>query len=202
MQVFVPCSNYAESVKALDASRINKQILEATQLLDIMFNVPTKSGKPRKGWLNHPALIAWQKNPGALIRYTWECVNESERRGYKTSTYVEKLNSYPSCDSAPPIWFGNEQVHSSHRARLLQKGWEQMLHAEMDQTKILGAIKTIEWYKAFNWKEMQDENLMNTEYLWPHNISDHEYSLKVSVSKDALKNKKLMIQEYGLNPYL
>ena len=202
MQVFVPYPNYTQSAQAIDNSRLNKQILEASQLLDIIFDVPTKSGKPRTGWLSHPALIAWQDNPGALIEYTWACIKEAESRGYKVDTYVNKLNSYPKCDSTPPKWFGDDCVHSSHRARLLQKGWEQMLNAELNQTKVFTALKVIEWYKTFDWAEMSDENLMSREYKWPVMQSSDVYILKESVSKDALKKKEQLIKEYGANPYI
>jgi|APCry1669189369_1035219.scaffolds.fasta_scaffold04291_3 Pyrimidine dimer DNA glycosylase len=202
MQVFVPSSDYTQSVKSLDNSRVLKQCVESTQLLDIMFNIPTKSGKPRKGWLSHPALIAWKNNPGALIEYTWECVKEAKSRGIKTQSFEQKLNSYPVCPSTPPIWLGDDLVHSSHRSRLLQKGWETMHNAGKNQTKILNAVKIIAWYKSFNWEELQDEYLMDREYQWPTDISSNSYSLKVSVSKDAIKKKELIIEQYGKNPYI
>lgn len=204
MQVFVPYADFKQSVQALDNSRLLKQVLEATQLLDIMFDVPTKSGKPRTGWLNHPALIAWKNTPGALIEYTIHAIIESKNRGFKTDTYEEKIKSYRrfTTNLNMPVWWDDDLVHSSHRARLLQKGWESLLKADANPTKVMSALKIVEWYKSFNWVEMCDEQLMCREYKWPHNISRNSYELQVSVSKDALKNKEKLIETYGMNPFL
>lgn len=196
MQVFVPFSNFDQSVRCLDNARLNKQILEATQLLDIMFDVPTKTGKPRTGWLNHPALIAWKNNPGALIQYTTAAIQEATLRGFNTSTAVAKINSYPACDTKLPVWWGDEKIHHSHQARLLQKGWESKLKGQKNADAI------IDWYKSQRFDVISDTALMAIEYSWPVNITDDNYGLEIRVSKDAAKTKLNLIQAYGLNPYV
>ena len=198
MQVFMPYADFEKSVQALDNSRLRKQALETTQLLDIMFNLPTKTGKPRKGWMAHPALIAWQHTPGALIEHLIHNVIEIEKRGFKTNYATEKLKQYATFTTSllRPIWLGDEEIHSSHRARLLQKGYEEKAK---DRKK---ADETIQWYSSFGWDEMKDPNLFRREYLWPENITESSYDKMVTVSKDMLKVKETLITAYGENPWM
>jgi hypothetical protein len=204
MQTFMPYPDYRKSLESLDKSRLQKQSIESSQILDTILGLPTKKGTKRKGWLNHPAKIMWEKNPGALLQYFIVNIKICKDKNIKTEYCDSRLEIYEkfNLDSSLPVWFGNEEVHSSHRNRLLQKGWEQMLDAEMNETKIIAAHKTISWYKSFDWDEMQDKELMHREYKWPYDINENQYSLKVSVSKAALKKKQLLIQEYGNNPYI
>jgi len=197
MQVFLPYADFEKSVKALDDSRLRKQALESTQLLDIMFDLPTKTGKPRKGWLNHPAFKAWQYNPGALIEHLIYNVIEIEIRGFKTDYAKSKLDQYAVFTTSlkKPIWLGDEEIHSSHRARLLQKGFE----AKLKYGEKADAI--INWYSEWKWLEMDDEDLFNKEYLWATNISENNYEKIQKVSKNALKTKKKLIEVYGKNPF-
>lgn len=195
MQVFVPYTTYIQSVACLDNARLNKQILEATQLLDIMFDIPTKTGKPRTGWLNHPALIAWKNNPGALIEYTQIAISEAALRGFNTAVAVAKVNSYPSADKTRPVWWGDEKVHKSHQARLLQKGFEAKLKGHKNADAI------IDWYRSQNFAVMNDSILMAIDYSWPVNITNDSYDLEVRATKDAAKTKLALIQQFGLNPY-
>ena len=198
MQVFVPYKDFQKSVESLDTKRLVKQALEATQLLDIMFNLPTKSGKPRKGWMNHPALIAWAQTPGALIEYTIHNSLEMKKRGCKTDYVDAKLSQYKNFTTSLlyPVWLGDEEIHSSHRARLLQKGFEEKLkYGEKANT-------TIEWYKQWKWPEMNEPNFFEKEYSWPINITEASYDKEVRVSKDALKTKQRLIETYGENPWM
>ena len=198
MQVFMPYPDFEKSVQALDNTRLLKQSLETTQLLDIMLGLPTKTGKPRKGWLKHPAFLAWQQTPGALIEHLIHNVIEIEKRGYKTDYASSKIKTYDKFTTSllRPIWLGDDEIHSSHRARLLQKGYEEKLK---DRKK---ADETIEWYSRFEWDEMKDANLFRREYLWPTNITKSSYDKETTVSKDMLKIKETLIATYGENPWM
>jgi hypothetical protein len=198
MQVFVPFPQYSVSLGLLDSSRLNKQALECTQLLDIMLGIPTKTGKVRTGWLNHVALVAWKQNPGALIKYLKINATMLKTIGYKTDYCDEKLLKYESFNlpDDDPIWLGDELIHSSHRARLLQKGFEQKLKGQKNADNI------IELYKSFNWEEMHDPILFRREYKWPVNITTTSYQLEERVSKPAMKVKDELVKTYGVNPYL
>jgi hypothetical protein len=197
MQVFMPYKDYKQSVQALDTKRLIKQSLENTQLLDIIFDMPTKSGKPRKGWMNHPALIAWKQTPGALIKYL-ECnITEMKERGCKTDYAESRLQVYKSftVSSESPVWLGDEDIHASHRSRLLQKGFEEKYkYGNRGEA-------TINWYSSFEWNEMNDPEFFAKEYYWPINITQSSYDKEQRVSKDALKLKHNLIQAFGANPW-
>jgi len=198
MQTFIPYPDFEKSLKALDRSRLQKQAIETSQLIDTLLNLPTKSGNERKGWHNHPALIMWKNNVGSLFQYFLCNIDECKNRNIKTTYCESKVLIYEQLcyDFEKPKWFGDDCVHSSHRARLLQKGYEELFKGQKN------AHKTIQWYKDFDWSEMQNPELFYQEYKWPTNITEHFYDLKECVSVNALKNKQLLINAYGLNPFM
>ena len=198
MQVFVPYTNLTLCVKALDDKRLRKQALECSQLIDIILDIPTKSGKERSGWKNHPAYLAWKDNAGALIQYMTYCVAEIKERGFKTDYCDEKLQEYKQYTTSlnSPVWWGDEEIHSSHRARLLQKGYEEKLKYGNKADKIIA------WYSYYNWKEMKDPHLFYKEYIWPTEISKSGYNKEIRTSKDNVKTKEVLIKTFGSNPYM
>ncbi len=112
MQVFLPYADFAKSARVLDDVRLRKQRIEAGQILK------TLEGES-DAWKNHPAVKMFDGFSNALFGYKLEVEAECFRRGFKS-------NHDPSvvfCDSwQNPPWFGDERLHSSHRARLLFKG--------------------------------------------------------------------------------
>lgn len=147
MQVFVPQNTFEESVACLDDRRLYKQVLEALQLLGVILDLPKVDGSPRTGWRNHPATLQWKPWPGALRKYAEVGIRECARRGMKTAPLEKMLARVPSLPSEEmPSWWGEERVHSSHRARLLQKDFEH--------------------YSQFGWQEANDPNLKDQSYWW------------------------------------
>lgn len=143
MQTFLPYADFASSAKALDMKRLGKQRVEVLQLLNSFY-------KPDyKGWKNHPAREMWRGYENALVRYgQFVCVEWMER-GYNDTCY-EKISKYfderkPAFD---PPWIGREDIHLSHKSRLIQK--------------------FPEYYKP-QWPDAPD----NLEYVWPTN-NKHE----------------------------
>lgn len=68
MQTFLPYASFSESAKVLDDKRLNKQIVEAYQILKAIT-------LPDYGWQNHPVVNMWRENELALLSYiTWICV--------------------------------------------------------------------------------------------------------------------------------
>lgn len=145
--MFVPCLTFEESVACLDDRRLYKQALEALQLLGVILDLPKADGSPRKGWRNHPAALQWKPWPGALRRYAETAIDECRRRGMNVAGLERLLEKIPVQRSRKmPNWWGDERVHSSHRARLLQKDFEH--------------------YSRFNWPEANDPNLFEQSYWW------------------------------------
>lgn len=137
MQTFLPYSDFRESAKVLDTKRLGKQRVEVLQLLN-SFHKPNY-----KGWKNHPAREMWRGYENGLVEYGLVICQVWKERGYKDTCYdkigVYKNNSKPT--EFPP-WLGREDIHLSHKSKLIQK----------DST----------FYKSI-WPDTPD----NLEYVWP-----------------------------------
>ncbi len=125
MQTFLPYPDFKKSAECLDNKRLNKQILEASQIYKIV-----KENKTIGGWINHPAVKMWRGYSDCLAMYYNACLEEWLRRGKNHSfkLIVVKENSI-----IIPHWLGNEDFHASHRSNLLRK--------------------MPEYYSKFEWKE-------------------------------------------------
>lgn len=138
MQTFVPYDNFADSAKVLDRQRLGKQRVEVLQILNAII-------KPEAGWKSHPATKMWAQNPNGLSAYGLAICGEWISRGYHDTCHA-KIYSLAKPDSRDlPEWWGDERVHSSHRANLLRK--------------------LPEHYGQFGWEE--DPNM---PYYWPSAI--------------------------------
>lgn len=131
MQVFLPYDDYTKSLLSLDKRRQFKQVVEASQIINVI-----KKGEG--GWSNHPATVMYKHNLNSLIYY----YNIGLRIAIKKwKVKVKKLKFIPYIKTANfnhPIWLGYPKFHSQHRARLLSK--------------------KPEWYRQFDWKEQPSEN--------------------------------------------
>jgi hypothetical protein len=118
MQTFLPTNNIEEVAKILDNKRLNKQKVEAYQILN------TLSGKS-KGWKNHPAVLMWKGYEGSLVEYALIIAKECLDRGFK-DTLIPKFKEYEILYSnkTKPPWFGNKEFHDSHKSNLIRKNHE------------------------------------------------------------------------------
>jgi hypothetical protein len=113
----------------LDNSRLNKQIVECQQLLNVLL----KGG----AWRNHPAARMWEDNVDALCLYAeacmtawlkrkriWHTLNtwEGQHKSWDAIYEIMVPRGWHEVQPAEPAWLGDERLHSSHRARLLLKG--------------------------------------------------------------------------------
>ena len=116
MQPFLPYSDFRESAKVLDTKRLGKQRVEVLQLLNSFF-------RPNyKGWKNHPAREMWRGYENGLVEYGLVICQVWKERGYKDTCY-EKIGVYhdPSKPVTFPDWIGREDIHLSHKSKLIQK---------------------------------------------------------------------------------
>lgn len=135
MQTFVPYDDIHQSASVLDRQRLGKQRVETLQLLNAI------AGKS-KGWVNHPAAVMWRDNINGLIAYGVAMCDEWVSRGY-ADTCREKILAHGVADfDDMPHWWGNAELHASHRANLLRK--------------------MPEFYSQFDWHE--DPSM---PYIWP-----------------------------------
>lgn len=157
MQVFLPSTNFVEVAACLDRQRLNKQALEAWQIM--MVNVgldPVGNNRVAKGWVNHPAVKMWRGHEFALLDYIGAMVGEWKQRGYQSTIYdkanatfyaAAKLNRVGTVPYYPS-WFAayGEAVASSHRTALL--------------------VKNYDWYSQFGWSEDTGVVPETYEYVW------------------------------------
>ena len=108
-------------VEVLDNKRLNKQAVEAMQILDIL------CGRfPDARFRNHPAVLQWIGHEWVLLDYLTDICMECRVRDIKCSIY-DRLNGYtalmPNNSSQElPEWMERPEIFASHRSRLLFKG--------------------------------------------------------------------------------
>jgi hypothetical protein len=125
MQTFLPQSDYHVSAAILDNKRLNKQILECYQILNVL------SGKSRTGgWRNHPAVLMWKGFERGLWSYVQAMIAEAKSRGIKTENNEINLNSlkdlcWDNWGNNIPDYFQDEnkllRIVTTHRANLFKK---------------------------------------------------------------------------------
>ena len=119
MQTFVPYNDLYKIGKSLDNKRLGKQRVEVLQILNAL------AGKS-KGWVNHPATKMWRNHEQTLISYgSWICT-EWCNRGFKDTCHQKILDMRSQFDQGRdawdyPSWWGDMEVHESHRSNLLRK---------------------------------------------------------------------------------
>lgn len=110
MQTFLPHPSFSNSARDLDNKRLGKQRVEAYQILRALSGMS-------KGWVNHPATRMWRGYERALSNYLRVMIAEWVSRGFKNTMDIPLYD-----EEAPmPPWFGDDRVHSSHRANLKRK---------------------------------------------------------------------------------
>jgi len=161
MQTFLPYADYAATAAVLDNQRLNKQALEAWQIMMTLLALdPAGDYREPKGWRNHPAVKLWRGHESALLDYTGAMVTEWVSRGYKSTIYDKAQATYEVAllrglvnDDQPteqPDWANDptflDRFTSSHRTALLAKNYE--------------------WYKQFGWPEDTGVAPTAYEYVW------------------------------------
>jgi hypothetical protein len=125
MQTFLPYKDFQESAEALDNKRLNKQILEGYQILNVLSN-----DDPHAGWRNHPAVKMWRGHEKALLEYVMTCVREADKRGIKTENNVANikalaLKKMDAWGDGLPLWYHDfeksHRITTTHKANLYRK---------------------------------------------------------------------------------
>lgn len=125
MQTFLPSSDFTACAQMLDSKRLNKQILEGYQILNVL------SGKsPTGGWRNHPAVLMWKGHEYYLHTYIAAMIYEAKLRGIKTDKNQENIeNLETSCRQSwgvdSPSWLSDKKkimrIITTHKANLFRK---------------------------------------------------------------------------------
>lgn len=128
MQTFLPYTNFKEIASELDSKRLNKQILECYQILNVLSNP-----SPTAGWRNHPAVKMWRGYEQALFKYAMTMVSEADARSIRTEKNVANLQrlrreSGINWGKSMPQWLHNKavmrRITTTHKANLYKKAPE------------------------------------------------------------------------------
>lgn len=125
MQTFLPSSDFVMCATILDSKRLNKQILEGYQILNVL------SGQsPTGGWRNHPAVKMWRGHEKSLLSYIRAMIEEAKHRGIKTDKNEENINALftkvgHTWGDKLPDWYFDQQklmrIVTTHKANLFDK---------------------------------------------------------------------------------
>lgn len=136
MNTFLPFRSYEDSARVIDKSRLWKQVLECSQLFDVIFRKTNLLKDGKKGWINHPVLKIWTDKNGTiyiyqLLNYFSAFYGEHVRRGGKVKTFnfLEKYGYIISMiDKNPNLWGDLEaeirwskEFHDTMKANLIRK---------------------------------------------------------------------------------
>lgn len=104
MNTFLPFPTFADSARVLDNKRLNKQIVEAYQLI-------------QGQWPNHPCSKMWSKNIECLKLYFNFCLQE-----WKIVRGKNHKFDFMICDKWEfPTWINEPLVFFTHKVNLLRK---------------------------------------------------------------------------------
>lgn len=125
MQTFLPSRTFNVSAEMLDNKRLNKQILEGYQILNVLSN-----DDPHAGWRNHPAVKMWKGAEHFLYTYVLAMVAEAKKRGIRTENNMANLERLRNAKGelwgkTIPSWYQNsdimKKITTTHRANLYMK---------------------------------------------------------------------------------
>jgi hypothetical protein len=128
MQTFLPYAEYELVAESLDSKRLNKQILECYQILNVLSNPD-----PRAGWRNHPAVKMWRGREFALHDYVQVMIVEADSRGIKTDKNYDNILRLRKAmgnlwGTGKPSWMSIDsimtRVTTTHKANLYKKAPE------------------------------------------------------------------------------
>lgn len=112
MQTFLPYEGFKQSAEALDKKRCWKQVVEASQIINIL------EGKSAS-WKNHPAVKMWEGSVDLLKDY-YNVFLEVSIVKHKINTTMQPKKTLVYT-SKRPFWLGDEPFHRAMRARLIEK---------------------------------------------------------------------------------
>ena len=129
MQTFITNSTDSLGVENLDNKRLNKQLLEARQILNILVTMRNDS-TATPAWRNHPAVKMWRGHEWQLFRYCIRVVIAMQERGISYSKNYDAIDQLIkqvpdiTADDIPkwmadPIQF--DKIITTHRSSLYYK---------------------------------------------------------------------------------
>ena len=125
MQTFLSEFTFSGAAEVLDKKRLQKQLLEGRQILDILLD------KPEARWRNHPAVLMWKGYEYYLYLYCKRMMEECVEQGINVEKNALQLHRHivtimsRGLSEEPPVWWVDgelqERIVVTHRARLYVK---------------------------------------------------------------------------------
>jgi hypothetical protein len=166
MQTFLPqTDSFERTAQELDNKRLNKQVLEAWQLMLTLTQLdPRGEHRDPKGWRNHPAAKMWRGHEKALALYASTMCDAWLGRGFKSTMHPKIEGTFSRALELGrvedrltfPAWMQDtdkyRQIASTHRVALLRKDYP--------------------WYSQFGYPEDKGYRPDHYQYLWPDDNGD------------------------------
>jgi hypothetical protein len=179
MQTFLPVPNFRASAIMLDKKRLGKQRTEAFQILTSLgddwalaerewrIQQGFIKNKPLsvKGWSKHPAAKMWKGYEYALRHYMNATIEEWINRGGNNTLRLAPVPMYTL-----PNWISRDDVHSSHRSRLIFKGTIDLLAQRIRTVPGVGRGAN-KWLKSRGLPELNLFTIPDREHV--HKLLDN-----------------------------
>jgi hypothetical protein len=133
LQTFVPFADIKKCAEVLDLKRLGKQRSESKIILQTLAKKATAPESAKIGWKNHPAVLMWEGHEDFLRLYSISICREWISRGCADTTLLWFMDGFTwDFKPSPPLWWGDERVHLSHRSKLLSKNHAHYTHYFQD----------------------------------------------------------------------
>lgn len=129
MQTFITGGGDSHGVANLDSKRLNKQLLEGRQILNVLVTIQ-KDPAAKVAWRNHPAVKMWAGYEFALYSYLLWVETECRKREIQTEKNMAAIVDLAmeldgSSLGRVPAWWTDpvrkDRIITSHRASLYKK---------------------------------------------------------------------------------
>jgi len=153
-----------KGLEFLDNKRLNKQILEAYQILQILI-------KGTGRYLSHPVVQMWMSSENLLARYGFECC-----KAFQSKSAIKTIHKYMS--------FFEEYCYTARHAYFKEPFWlenQNFLH------ELVKSHKSNLQYKDSSYYQFNDID-SNLLYVWPsYYVFDKNNGFRISYEgKEAL----------------
>lgn len=136
MQTFITDHDFSVSARHLDSKRLQKQSVECLQIMNVLLRkqgvLPVQtnaSGRPRKGFWNHPAVRMWEGHERHFFQYWKNIILECASRGIKNDTISVRYDHLLFCATHHmvglhaqnfPSWLTDAFIRA-HQSNLIRK---------------------------------------------------------------------------------
>lgn len=167
MQTFLNELTFSATAERLDKKRLQKQLLEGRQILEILLVNTTAA------WRNHPAVLMWKGHEYWLYLYLKQIMLDCKERGINVEKNWEVISNckeiIPTANVLPPEWWTDEKLQhrvvTTHRARLWVKNKEfySAYENNFDEAETLRCCSHCNYFWPTHWAKNGNKFLVTTK---------------------------------------